>query len=166
MHNSQWIQSYLVLYSFCAYLLHSLIMWLIVSSLSPYNQYLCFFGVLSILALISQVIMALFCAAIRRDSVSLLRFPFLSHVQIFPCEMPLVSRSTYIIITIIIIKYKSKSCRRLVFFLFTNFRQSRLYKKKKEIKTNWTSEKCQNSNKVTQLFWLLFCFFLFFLFFY
>ena len=38
-HISQWItlpiQSCLVLYSFCANLLHSLIMWLIVSSLSP-----------------------------------------------------------------------------------------------------------------------------------
>ena len=29
------------------------------------------------------VLRALFCAAIRRDSVSLSRFPFLSHVQVF-----------------------------------------------------------------------------------
>ena len=40
LHISQWItlptQSCLTLYSFCANLLHSLIMWLIVSSLSPY----------------------------------------------------------------------------------------------------------------------------------
>ena len=35
--------------------------------------------------------MALFCASIGRDSVSLLRFPFLSHVHIFSCEM-LLSR--------------------------------------------------------------------------
>ena len=30
--------------------------------------------------------MALFCVAIRKDSVSLFRFPFLSHVQVFSCE--------------------------------------------------------------------------------
>ena len=34
--------------------------------------------------------MTLFCAAIRRDSVSLLRFLFLSHVQVFLCEISLV----------------------------------------------------------------------------
>ena len=36
--------------------------------------------------------MALFCAAIRRNSVSLLHFHFLSHVHIFPSEMSFVSR--------------------------------------------------------------------------
>ena len=81
-----------VLYSFCANLLHSLIMWLIVSSLSPHNLHLLFCCVLSILALIWLVLMALFCAAVRRGSVSLLRFPFLSHVYIFSCKMSLVSR--------------------------------------------------------------------------
>ena len=35
--------------------------------------------------------MVLFCVAIRRDSVSLLRFPFLSHIQVFSCEMLLIS---------------------------------------------------------------------------
>ena len=82
LYNSQWItlpkQSCLALYSFCANLLHSLI---IVSSLSPHN--LVFWCTLSILALIELVLMALFCTAIRRYSVSLLRFPFLSHVQVF-----------------------------------------------------------------------------------
>ena len=34
--------------------------------------------------------MALFCAAIKRDSVSLLWFPFLSYVQVFWCEFSLV----------------------------------------------------------------------------
>ena len=34
--------------------------------------------------------MALFCAAINRYSVSLLRFPFISHVQVFSCEISLV----------------------------------------------------------------------------
>ena len=36
--------------------------------------------------------MALSCVAIRRDSVSLLRFPFLSYVHVFSGEMSLVSR--------------------------------------------------------------------------
>ena len=84
LHISLWItlptQSCLVLYSFCANLLHLLIMLLMVSSLSPHCLHLLFCWVLSILALIWMVPMALFCAAIRRDSVSLLRFPFLSHV--------------------------------------------------------------------------------------
>ena len=82
LHISQWItlptQSCLVLYSFCANLLHSLIMWLMVPSLSPHSLHLLFCCVLSILALIWLVLMALFCAAIRRDSVSLLKFPFLA----------------------------------------------------------------------------------------
>ena len=36
--------------------------------------------------------MVSFCAAIRRDSVSLLMFPFLGHVHVFSCEISLVSR--------------------------------------------------------------------------
>ena len=44
LHISQWItlptQSYLVLYSFCANLLHSLIMWLMISSPSPHSLHL------------------------------------------------------------------------------------------------------------------------------
>ena len=35
--------------------------------------------------------MALFCADIRRYSVSILKFSFLSHVLVFPWEMSLVS---------------------------------------------------------------------------
>ena len=54
LHNSQWItfptQSCLVFYSFCINWLHSLIMWLIVSSLSPHNLYLVFCCTLSIFA--------------------------------------------------------------------------------------------------------------------
>ena len=53
--------------------------------LSPHNLHLLFCCILSILALIC-------CAAIRRDSVSLLRFHFLSHVHVFLCEMLLISR--------------------------------------------------------------------------
>ena len=67
-------------------------MWLIVSSLSPHNLYLLFCCVLPILALIWLVLMALFYASIRSDSVSLLKFPFLSHIHVFSCEMLLVSR--------------------------------------------------------------------------
>ena len=93
LHISQWItlptQSCLALYSFCANLLHPLIMWLMVSSLSPHLLFCC---VLSILALIWLVLMALFCAAIRRDSVSLLMFPFLGHVQVLSCEILFISR--------------------------------------------------------------------------
>ena len=91
LHISQWItlptQSCHAVYSFCANLLHSLIMWLIVSSLSPHSLHLLFYCVLSILVLIWLVLMALSYAAIRRDSVSLLRSPFLIHVQVFWCEM-------------------------------------------------------------------------------
>ena len=62
LHNSQ---SFLVLCSFCANLIR-----LIVSSLSPYYLYL-FCCILSILALIGFVLMALFCAAISRFNFSL-----------------------------------------------------------------------------------------------
>ena len=89
VHISQWItlptQSCLALYSFCANLLHSLIMWLYVSSLSPHSLHLLFCCVLSILASIWSVLMALSCAAIRIDFVSLLRFPFINQVQVFWC---------------------------------------------------------------------------------
>ena len=35
--------------------------------------------------------MALFCVAIRRNSLSLLRFLFLSYVHFFSCEMSIIS---------------------------------------------------------------------------
>ena len=82
LHISQWItlptQLCLVLYSFCANLLHSLI-----NSIG----YIYYFVVSSMLSLIWLVLTALFWAAIRRGSVSLLKFPFLSHVQVLLCEM-------------------------------------------------------------------------------
>ena len=92
----------------CANLRHSLIMGLIVSSLSPHSLHLLFCWILSIPALICLVLMALpcviflvlfilaliwlvlkalYCAAIRKDSVSLLKFPFLRDVQVLSCEM-------------------------------------------------------------------------------
>ena len=67
---------------------------LMISSLSPNNLRLLIWRVLSIL-LTSLVFMALFCAAIRRDFVGLLKFPFRRHVHVFPCEI--------LFITIIII---------------------------------------------------------------
>ena len=59
--------SCLDLYSFCDNLLHSLIMWLIVSSLSPHSIHLLFCCVFPILASIWLALMALFCVACRRD---------------------------------------------------------------------------------------------------
>ena len=55
----------------------------IVSSLSPHDVHLLFCCVLSIFALTRLFLMALFCPAIRRASVFLLRFPFNNHVQLF-----------------------------------------------------------------------------------
>ena len=96
LHISQWItlptQSCLALYSFCANLLYSLIMWLMGLSLSSHSLHLLFCCVLSILALIWWVLMALFCTAVRRDSVSLWKFPFLRHVQVLSWEMLFISR--------------------------------------------------------------------------
>ena len=73
-------------------LLHSLLMWLLVSSLSPYSLHLLFCCVLSILALIWLFLKALFCAAIRRDSVSRLKFPFLSLFKFFFMQMLFINR--------------------------------------------------------------------------
>ena len=63
-----------------------------VLSLSLHNLHLLFCCVLSILVLIWLVLLVLFCAAIRRDSVSLLKFPFLSNIQVLSCEMLFISR--------------------------------------------------------------------------
>ena len=54
--------------------MHSLIMWLIILSLTPHNLHLLFCYILSVLALTLFVLMVLFCAPIKRDSISLLRF--------------------------------------------------------------------------------------------
>ena len=84
LHNSYLIifsiQSCLVLYSFCVNLLHSLIKWLIVSTPSPHNIQLRCCCVLSIFASTLLVLMVLFWIAIKRNAVSLLKIPFLSHV--------------------------------------------------------------------------------------
>ena len=62
--------------------------------LGHYIIYICNF-VPSILALTLFVLMALFCAAIRIDSFSLLRISFLSHIQVFSCEISIVCRLKY-----------------------------------------------------------------------
>ena len=70
--NSQWItfptHSYIFLHSFCASLLHSLIV--INLSLSLNNLHFLFCCIPSISRVIKLVFMVLFCSAIRRDSVS------------------------------------------------------------------------------------------------
>ena len=71
------------------WLLHSFIMLLIISSLSPHSLHQLFCYVYSCFDI---VIIALFCAAIRRDSVSLLRLPFLNNVQVFSCKISLFCR--------------------------------------------------------------------------
>ena len=113
----QWItlqtRSCLVLYSFCANLLHSLIMWLMVSSLSPHNRHLLFCCVLSILVLIWLVLTALFSAAIMRDSVLVLKFPFLRHVHVLSYEMVFISRLKSC--------FSSHFCFLVVFLLSVSF---------------------------------------------
>ena len=88
LHNSQWItlptQSCLVLYSLFSNLLYSLIISLIISSVSSHQNLL--FCALSIFSFDIDR-MALFCAAIKRDSVSLLSFHFLGLVLVFSCEI-------------------------------------------------------------------------------
>ena len=62
---------------------------MIVSSLTPPKPHLLFCCVLSIFALILLVYKGLFCATIRKDSVSLLRFSFLIYVQVCLWEISL-----------------------------------------------------------------------------
>ena len=81
-------QSCLVSYPFCADLLHSLTMWLIVLSLSPHNIHLLFCHVLIYSRFVMIGSYALFCTAIRSFSVSLLKFPFISQVQVFSRKKP------------------------------------------------------------------------------
>ena len=88
-------QSCLVLYSFWTSLLYSLIIRLIFSSLSPRNLHFLFCCIVSIFALTKLVSIVLFCDAIRSDSVFLIKFPFLNHVQVLSCEISSVCRLKY-----------------------------------------------------------------------
>ena len=77
-------------YSFCGNLLALLIIWLIVSSMQPHNLHLLFCCVFSILVLKSFVALALFWHTNWKDSVSLWRFSFFSHIHVFSSEISLV----------------------------------------------------------------------------
>ena len=93
LRNSQIItfthQLCLILFSFWANLLYSIIdrfvsvITLSTSAILLRLDYFC----------LDLVLIALFCVAIRRDSVSLLRFLFLSQVQVFSFEISLFWRS-------------------------------------------------------------------------
>ena len=90
LHNSQWItlpaqscQVYTLSVLICC--IHLLCdRWI---CLYHHITYICCF-----VALIWLVLIAVFCAAIRRDSVSLLNLPFLGHVQVFLFKMFFISR--------------------------------------------------------------------------
>ena len=64
LHNCQWItlpiQSCLILYSFCGNCLHSLIMWLMVSSLLTYNVHLMFCCIYSCFEIIGSYIIVIY----------------------------------------------------------------------------------------------------------
>ena len=83
LHISQWItlptQSCLVLYSFCANLLHWL-MWLMVSSLSPHSLHLLFCWVISILALIGLVLTAFIIIIIINIIIIIIK---LKHITLY-----------------------------------------------------------------------------------
>ena len=93
LHIYQWIiltiPLCLLLYSFCANSLHLFIMWLLVSSQSPYNLHLLFSCVLSILALVWLVLVVFFFSCYLERS--LIKFPFLRHLQVFSCEKLFIS---------------------------------------------------------------------------
>ena len=96
LYHSLWItlpnQSCLLSHYFCANLLHSLI--IVINRFVSITTFPTppFFFFLHILVFIWLVLMALFCAAIRRDSVSLVRFSFPFHGHVFSFEMSLASR--------------------------------------------------------------------------
>ena len=95
LKNAQWItfptQSYIRLHFFFDSLLRSLIMRLTVSFLLPHN----FCCVLSIFALLWEILMEIFCEVIKSDSVSLFRFHH-NHILVTPCVISLVFRLKYL----------------------------------------------------------------------
>ena len=70
-------------------------MWSITSSISQYDQHLLFCCVLSIFDFTELVLIALFFASMRKDLVSLLRFSFYSHNQVFSSQISPVCRLKY-----------------------------------------------------------------------
>ena len=95
LHNSQWtlssILSYLVWYSFCDSLLYLICdeSFHFLCIIYTYNSVVYYWFSLK------HYWSLWLCAAIRGHSVSLLRFPFRSHVYIFSCEILLVCRLKY-----------------------------------------------------------------------
>ena len=80
LHKSQEdhlpIHSCLIFNSFGANLLHLLVIWLIVLSLSPHRLRLLFWCVLSVFSLRYSVFLSLFFVVIRKDSVSFFKLPY------------------------------------------------------------------------------------------
>ena len=85
LHISQWItlptQSCLALYSRCTNLLYSLIIWLMVSSLSPHRLHLLFCWVLSILTLLLSLLLLFLVHYISLISSISLQLNFFSTQQ-------------------------------------------------------------------------------------
>ena len=91
MNNSQWItfptQLCLILYYFCSSFLHPIKMF----RLYRFVTYLFIFFANYRLAFYYNLFpKELFCVGMRGDSVSVLRFPFCSHVLVILCEILLV----------------------------------------------------------------------------
>ena len=86
LNNSWWTtfptQSCLLVHLFCVSLLHALITWRIASYPSPHNLHLILCCLESIFTFIILVHMASFFFAMKKDKISRLRFPLLSHVQV------------------------------------------------------------------------------------
>ena len=80
---------------FFAKLLHSLIIWITVSSLTPHNLHFLFCFDLSIFALTKFILMVPFYSAINIDSFPPLRFSLRSHVQVISWAISLVCRLKY-----------------------------------------------------------------------
>ena len=96
---------------FCANLQNSLIIWLIVSSVSSHNLYLLFFA--SVVFLFKHSLSLWRCFVLLRDSVPLLRFPFLSHVQVFSFEIsPVVASNIY---TVVFVFFSFSASKLLLF---------------------------------------------------
>ena len=94
LHNS-WshtfpTQTSLFFDSFCTILLHSLILWFIVSPLSSHSLPLLFYWFLSIIACTWLVYMRLFLPTIDNDSVSVFTYLSWNYIQVTSCTLFLV----------------------------------------------------------------------------
>ena len=96
LQNSQWITfppSRISSYTLFVLIYYFRFLWDWSFRLYHHLIYICYFVVSCLFcALTLCVLIASFWAAIKRDSFSFLRFSFLSHVQVFSCEISLVCR--------------------------------------------------------------------------